>query len=254
MPITSIEPRRLYRQVADQLRQLIDSGEFAIGTRLPGERELALQLGVSRPTVREALIALEVDGRVRIRVGSGIYVLAAPEQPAPDSLPVAGPFDILKARGLFEGAVAEEAARIATADDVAGLDTILDAMKGADHPGPSTVELDRAFHVALADILRNDAVTKVVGDLFDQRINPYFAQLARHFENAESWRTALAEHRAIRDRLAAGDAAGARKAMTEHLERSQERFSTTFGTEAPAEAPRIVPRRPATSRLAAAAK
>lgn len=254
MPITSIEPRRLYRQVADQLRRLIDSGEFPIGARLPTERELALQLGVSRPTVREALIALEVDGRVRIRVGSGIYVLAAPEQPAMDSLSVAGPFDILKARGLFEGAVAEEAARIATAKDIAALDAILDAMQGVDHPSSGTVELDRAFHVALADILGNDTVTKVVGDLFDQRINPYFAQLARHFENEASWQTAFAEHRAIRDRLAAGDAAGARLAMTVHLERSQERFSTTFGTEAPQEEPRKVPRKPAGRPAAAAAK
>ncbi|TIX85399.1 MAG: FadR family transcriptional regulator, partial [Mesorhizobium sp.] len=71
MPIQAVEPRRLYRQIADQLRQLIDAGEFAVGERLPTEREPADQLGISRPTVREALIALEVEGRIRIRVGSG---------------------------------------------------------------------------------------------------------------------------------------------------------------------------------------
>ena len=60
MPIQSIEPQRLYRQIADQLRQLIGKGEFAVGARLPAERDLAKQLGVSRPSVREALIALEV--------------------------------------------------------------------------------------------------------------------------------------------------------------------------------------------------
>ena len=64
----------LYRQVADQIRTLIESGEFAVGERLPGERELAEKLGVSRPTIREALIALEVEGLVHIRMGSGIYV------------------------------------------------------------------------------------------------------------------------------------------------------------------------------------
>ena len=95
MPIRSVEPRRLYRQVADQLRKLIDQGEFAVGSRLPAERELALQLGISRPTVREALIALEVDGRVRIRVGSGIYVLPQPAEPPPISgSSVAGPFEL----------------------------------------------------------------------------------------------------------------------------------------------------------------
>ena len=70
----AIQPRRLYRQVADQIRTLIESGEFAVGERLPGERELAEKLGVSRPTIREALIALEVEGLVHIRMGSGIYV------------------------------------------------------------------------------------------------------------------------------------------------------------------------------------
>ena len=138
MPITSIEPRRLYRQVADQLRQLIDSGEFAVGARLPTERELAVQLGVSRPTVREALIALEVDGRVRIRVGSGIYVLP-PRGRATGcricAVPIAGPFEILKARALFEGAVAEEAARIATAADIAAIDRCSPRCASAPHPG-----------------------------------------------------------------------------------------------------------------------
>ena len=62
MPIQTIEPRRLYRQIADQLRGLVERGEYTVGTRLPPERDLALQLGVSRPSVREALIALEVEG------------------------------------------------------------------------------------------------------------------------------------------------------------------------------------------------
>ena len=74
MPFQSIEPRRLYRQIADQIRALIKSGEFTAGARLPPERDLAKQLGVSRPSVREALIALEVEGLVDVRIGSGIYV------------------------------------------------------------------------------------------------------------------------------------------------------------------------------------
>src|SRR3546814_16563839 len=74
MPFQPIEPRRLYRQIADQLRVLIQAGEFPVGARLPPERDLALKLGVSRPSVREALIALEVEGLVEVRMGSGIYV------------------------------------------------------------------------------------------------------------------------------------------------------------------------------------
>ena len=75
MPFQPIEPRRIYRQIADQLRQLIQSGEFAVGSRLPPERDLAVKMGVSRPSVREALIALEVQGLIEVRVGSGIVVI-----------------------------------------------------------------------------------------------------------------------------------------------------------------------------------
>ena len=75
MPLQTVEPQRLYRQIAEQVRSLIAGGEFAAGSRLPAERDLAKQLGVSRPSVREALIALEVEGWVEVRTGSGVYVL-----------------------------------------------------------------------------------------------------------------------------------------------------------------------------------
>lgn len=230
MPIETITPRRLYRQVADQLRQLIDAGEFGVGSRLPAERDLAIKLGVSRPTVREALIALEVDGLVRIRVGSGIYVLPPPGRTAfPQATPAAGPFEILNARALIEAAVAEEAARLASPEGLARVDAVIDEMLRAPHPCAESMSLDRAFHTAVADLLGNDAITAVVGDLFDQRLNPYFRQLASYFENADSWDAAVEEHIAIRDRLAAHDAIGARAAMRSHLRNSQQRFSESFG-------------------------
>src|SRR5205809_8138934 len=103
MPIHSIEPRRLYRQIADQIRALIRSREFAAGARLPPERDLARQLGVSRPSVREALIALEVEGMVEVRIGSGIYVLAGTAPHVVNGLDApAGPFGLLRARYVVE--------------------------------------------------------------------------------------------------------------------------------------------------------
>ena len=74
MPLQAVDNRRLYRQIADQIAGLIERGEYAVGARLPPERDLAKQLGVSRPSVREALIALEVEGKVEVRVGSGVFV------------------------------------------------------------------------------------------------------------------------------------------------------------------------------------
>src|SRR5262249_28265178 len=107
LPLEAIEPRRLYRQIADQLRHLIDQGEFAVGSRLPAERMLADRLGVSRPTVREALIALEVEGRLKIRVGSGIYVVEPqPAVAVPANVAIEGPLELLRARAFVESAIA----------------------------------------------------------------------------------------------------------------------------------------------------
>jgi len=233
VPLEAVEARRLYRQVADQLRALIDSGEYRVGSRLPTERDLAEQLKVSRPTVREALIALEVEGRVRIRVGSGIYV-SEPAALAP-LLPVAaeieGPFELLRAREFIEGAIAEQAARVATPEYIARIDASLKAMATVQHPGEASMIHDRAFHVAVAGCLDNAVLVRVVGELFDQRLNPYFAKLAHYFENPASWNAALAEHRAIRDAIAAHDPDAARVTMREHLARSQARFAQNFGNE-----------------------
>src|ERR1700687_2361814 len=102
MPLQTAESRRLYRQIADQIAALIDKGEYRVGQRLPPERDLARQLGVSRPSVREALIALEVEGYVEVRVGSGVYVLGP--RPGASAAPMAGdsgPCGVIQARWLI---------------------------------------------------------------------------------------------------------------------------------------------------------
>lgn len=232
MPITAIQPRRLYQQIADQLRDLIEGGEFRPGDRLPAERDLAEQFGISRPTVREALIALEVEGRIRIRVGAGIFVTERAPTPSPKNAAIEGPFELLRARELVEGAVAAQAALQVTPAHVAALDQLIDAMQAATHPSCDTLALDRDFHTAIADILGNAVIVRFVGELFDERINPYFERLSGYFENAETWQTALQEHRVIRDAIAAGDPEAATRAMRHHLQQSQQRFSPTFGEEA----------------------
>lgn len=227
MPIEPIVPRRLYRQVADQLRRLFDSGEYAVGDRLPAERELAEQMDVSRPTVREALIALEVEGRVHIRVGSGIYV-TEPPRAAPPEMADEGPFEVLQAREFIESEIAAQAARRSSPEHIAGIDDTLRRMDSQRHPTPTTLSLDREFHTRVAAMLGNDVMVRVVGELFDQRMNPYFARLTSYFEDRTTWKAALEEHRAVRDAIAAGNAEGAREAMQFHLRRSQQRFTRNF--------------------------
>lgn len=231
IPIVAVQPRRLYRQVADQLRQLIDDGEFPPDTRLPPERDLAAQLNISRPTLREALIALEVEGRITIRGGSGIYVTsggqAMPRTAVGDT--IEGPFELLRARAFIEGAIAAEAARLATDADIAALDQVLSRMESQRGSGDPMIRLDRAFHTGIAGILGNAVLVRFIGELFDQRINPYFERLAVYFEDGDTWRTAVAEHAAIRDAIAAHDVEGAKAAMQTHLHLSQERFQRSFG-------------------------
>jgi DNA-binding FadR family transcriptional regulator len=243
--LEAIEPRRLYRQVAEQIRLYLDRAAIPVGGRLPTERELAERLNVSRPTIREALIALEVEGRVRIRVGSGIYVAEPGGSPPPPPTRVEheGPFELLRARAFIEGAIAAEAAGRIGAEHLSRLDALMARMAGLTHPTDEAMAIDRDFHVTIARVLGNAVIERTVRDLFNQRMSPYFGRLAAYFEGEESWREALAEHRAIRNALAARDGALARDAIRRHLERSQERFSRSFGDgEAEETPPEQIPR------------
>jgi len=230
MPLQVVEPKRLYRQIAEQLRGLIAAGEFVLGSRLPPERDLAAQLGVSRPSVREALIALEVEGLVEVRMGSGIYVTAleAPVAVRGAVEAALGPFDIIRARALVEAELAALAARASTPSLLKRLRAAVKAMEDDIARSVMPIRGDREFHIALAEASGNAALVRVVTELFDERNNPLFEQLGRHFENAKSWRCAVAEHRAVVKAVATADAAAARKAMQQHLQSSHDRFAAAL--------------------------
>src|SRR5882672_11347803 len=97
------EARRLYEQISQKLAKAIGEGKYELGQRLPSERELAQTFGVSRPTVREAIIALELDGLVDVRLGSGVYVVNRLPPSGSESAKDIGPFELLEARRAIEG-------------------------------------------------------------------------------------------------------------------------------------------------------
>ena len=240
MPIHAIEPRRLYRQIADQLRALISQGEYPVGSRLPPERDLSVQLGVSRPSVREALIALEVEGLIEVRMGSGIYVRPGdPKATRPVS--AEGPLEIIRARQLIESELAAHAARHMTKAQVAGLRDAIAVMEAQVADGQMPTRGDRLFHTRIAAASDNSVLLRVIGELWDERSNPLFTQLGSHFETASSWNLAIAEHHVVVDAIAAGRADAAREAMSTHLARSHDRFTASWTADAAA-APRT-PRR-----------
>ena len=241
MPIQAIEPRRLYRQIADQLRGLLERGEYPAGTRLPPERELAAQLGVSRPSVREALIALEVEGRVEVRMGSGIYALPAGAATPARSVSAESPLDTLRARQLIERELAAHAAQHMKRPQVAGLRNALALMRQEVAAGHTPTRGDRLFHERIAEANDNSVLTRLVRELYDERANPLFEQLGSHFENAASWAAAIDEHAAVLEAIAARSPDAARAAMAAHLANSHDRFTASIARRAPAPRPRAAP-------------
>jgi DNA-binding FadR family transcriptional regulator len=230
MPFQSIEPRRLYRQIAEQIRGLIRSGEYLPGARLPPERDLAKQLGVSRPSVREALIALEVEGLVEVRIGSGIYVQGpGAKAESEERLPVqaeAGPFELLRARYVIESECAALAAKLAKKAHISALEEAADAMQREFDGHAQPLSSDQLFHIRIAEATGNGALVAVVKMLWEERTGPLYKQLEHHYDSPALWTAAMAEHRAVLKAIAAHDAAGARTAMQRHLTQAQKRFST----------------------------
>jgi DNA-binding FadR family transcriptional regulator len=232
MPLQAVENRRLYRQIADQIAALIDGGEYGVGQRLPPERDLAKQLGVSRPSVREALIALEVEGLVEVRIGSGIYVLApggvGDFDAANDS--ASGPFELLRARYVIESECAALAAKSAKKSQVTAIEAALDEMERERRDGRQPLGGDRMFHMRIAEATGNGALVQVVKMLWDERTGPLYKQLEHHYDSPELWTAAMSEHRSVLRAIAGHDPAGARAAMQRHLNQAYKRFSKGWDT------------------------
>jgi DNA-binding FadR family transcriptional regulator len=227
MPIATVESRRLYQQIAAQLSGLIASGEFAVGQRLPSERELAAQLGVSRPSLREALIALELEGLVEVRVGAGIWVTAASARaPAMTAQQEGeGPFELLRARWLIEGEITAAAAREATAADLASIRAALAEMERLEKKHEDFSAFDREFHLRIAASTHNGVLQTVVEDLWDRGRGAVWRLMEQHFRTPELQAATVADHRAIHQALAAHDPREARNAMRAHLKRVDSEFA-----------------------------
>jgi DNA-binding FadR family transcriptional regulator len=221
MPTTaknsSHEPR-LYRLVADRVEAFIAAQQLAVGERLPSERELAGQLAVSRATLREALIALELSGLVEVRSGSGMYVAEQVKAQSDLHETAPGPFEVLSTRRMMEPEIVAMAARVATDDAIAQILRAIVAME-QDHESRSSDEQnDRAFHLAIARATGNSAMVGVIDYLWNQR-GQLWHRLSEHFQTEALRNETLADHRRIFEAIVAHDPANARKAMRSHLER-----------------------------------
>ena len=227
MPLQPLEPKRLYRQIAEQLRALMESGEFAVGQRIPAERDLAMQLGVSRPSVREALIALEVEGWVEVRSGSGVYVLrnTAPLTGTKAAYDEWGPLQLIMARGLIEGEAAALAAQHATKEQIAKMADALAHMKLALQEGKDPLAGDEQFHRAISQACSNEVLRDTISRYWQARRSPLYLRLADYFERPASWRAVMTEHRAVLKAIKNRNPNAAREAMQGHMSKALARFS-----------------------------
>jgi len=215
--LPALQPKRLYRQIADLIADRIRDGSFAPGAYLPAERDLAAQLGVSRPSVREALIALEVSGLVEIRAGSGVYV-CQPTQDALAELTENSPVEQLQARALVEGEVAALAALNATPEQLALLDATVAHMLDTLSDASVFHEADHLFHLQVAQASGSQTLTDLVEYLWKQRYSPLYRHFEARYAASIAREAMVADHKSIVDAIKSGDANRARAVMREHLE------------------------------------
>ncbi len=235
-----MKTQRLYKHVADKLLSTIETGNYPVGARLPAERELALEFNVSRPTIREAMIALEIAGKVEVRKGSGVYVIDDHGEAGRMLELDIGPFELTQARILIESEAAGLAATMISETELAQLESIVQAMI-AENEGENTGELaDKDFHLLIASATRNSAIASIVEDLWNMRESSALTRTMYDTVRMTGVRPAIDEHWAIYNALKDGNAEGARQAMRDHLSRVIETMLMATEIEAVQEAKRKV--------------
>lgn len=214
--------KRRYQEVAHQLKSILQVQSYQVGDKLPPERQLALQLSVSRSLLREALIMLEIEGLVDIRKGSGIYITDAPTEAPPQASLQAddiGPFELIQARQVLESSVAEMAAWQVTKNNIAEMHKILEDERQAINAGIFDYDNDKRFHLSIAQATQNSALIEVVENLWLQRErSQMWAQLHENIFDKTYRLLWLDDHQAILQALKRKSPSLAKQAMWTHLE------------------------------------
>ncbi len=230
---------RLYQTIATGILTLIQSGEFPSGSRLPGERDLAERFGVSRVTIREAEIALEAQGWIAIKTGSGVYVKPRPLD-APGALPDVSAFDLTAARAVIESEAAALAAVRVTDAELEELGALIVAMCDPAATEEEAADADRRFHMDIARIAGNPVVEHCIRLIWRMRtdlprVREAYARVCHNDGNSRN-----DEHAAILAALKARDPATARIAMRNHFQRLFESMLEATENDAMAEVRRRI--------------
>lgn len=220
---------KLYGKIVQAIIADIADGIFPVGSRLPAERDLTERFQVSRPTIREAMIALEMKGLVEARKGSGVFVLAAATADTDRALDI-GAFEITEARRLLEGEVAAVAATEINEAQLAELRGLLALMEQDDTAAAE--DADRRFHIAIAEATGNAVIISAVADFWDMRFRSPLAREVLAKAGSLGTESRMAEHGRILSALEARSPIDARLAMRDHLARVIDHLLHVTETEA----------------------
>lgn len=220
---------RLYASIVEQILEGIETGAFPSGTALPAERVLAVRLGVSRSSVREAIRVLEHAGMLDVRTGSGTYV-AEPGSPKVAMLRAQAaligehsPIDVMAARSALEPACAESAAGQRHESDLDAIRTTLELQAQLVKADEDASAVDLDFHLAVAGATHNPVLVLLVERLVEiMRRSPWVDLKQASRESPGGAQLDVRQHRAVFAAIELGDAPGAARKMRAHL-RSVER-------------------------------
>jgi GntR family transcriptional repressor for pyruvate dehydrogenase complex len=226
MPFQKVQPEKLSAAVTRQIELLILRGILRPGERLPSERELSERLGVSRPSLREAIAELQEKGLLTTRAGAGIYVadvLGSAFSEALVKLFAAhdeAVFDYISFRRDMEGLAAERAARLASDTDLKVIQTIFDKMNSVSSKRDPADEarLDADFHLAIIEASHNVVMLHMMRSMYQLLREGVFYNRQVMFKQRTTRDTLLNQHRVINDALQARDPQAARASVEAHLD------------------------------------
>jgi DNA-binding FadR family transcriptional regulator len=231
MTFKKVRPRKVSAIAAEQVVEAIQRGDYPVGSKLPSEFELAEQMGVSRPSIREALSALQAMSIIESRPGSGNYVLRSPSSSEEDDTvhlieSEAGCLEVMEARGVLEPPVAALIAEKAEAETVVRLQGFIDDMRehAAEDDFDAYFEADKGFHVALAEAAGNVLVKQALCPLLDTMDQRVYREFTRHYylKNVADLQQVVNLHQEILDAIEAQDAQTAYAKTVEHWDRMRE--------------------------------
>jgi DNA-binding FadR family transcriptional regulator len=221
MKFKKVNRKRAYMEIVDQVQDLISSGEVKQGDKLPTEQELALQFGVARPTVREAFSALEVLGLIDVRVGSGAYITGVPSSLSAakiEQVDGESPIDLYEVRMSIEPFAAGKAAENASDQAIDEIEKTLQAMEEQLEKTGFSFELDRLFHLQIAQASGNKHLVEIVRYITNQMSRtPYLHFSKKNIQIRGHVERVIEDHKKTSQAIRQRNPRSAESSMLAHL-------------------------------------